>query len=306
MIEKLNKMKTIFTIKDLENLSGVKMHTIRIWEQRYGLLVPVRTSSNIRTYSTQDMKRLLNVVHLYKAGYKISKIAKLNDSEISREIQAVSNANTKESTYIDKLERASLELNESSFVTVFDEMEERYSFTDVFERVVFPFLNKVGELWLIGKFNAINEHFVSNMLKQRLFSAINKLPLPEENSSLQFVLFLPPNELHELSLLYMHFLLRRNQHDCVYLGQSVPLEDLVLFTEKQKKIIFIGYSTVYPEEEKFNKYMNDLQDLAMGKNEMLFVTDRKIELTKKDNKKMSVFKTKKELVSYIHKMENEG
>lgn len=215
-----------FSIKDLEKLSGIKAHTLRIWEQRYGILKPHRTDTNIRWYCNDELKNILNVCLLNNHGYKISKIATLNKAEIAAEVNKIVNCQINECEQISNLIIAMVEMDENRFEKIISSQLLRKGFSHTIEEVVYPFLQKIGYMWQTGSINSAQEHFISNLIRQKLISAIDGLVPPENKKSKKFILFLPDGELHELSLLYYNYVLKSKGHHVVYLGQSVPFIDV--------------------------------------------------------------------------------
>lgn len=215
-----------YSIKDLEKLSGIKAHTIRIWEQRYNLLTPERTNTNIRWYTNEDLKMLLNVSMLYNRGYKISKIAALPKNQIVEEVNKLSETQTTYENQIDNLVIAMVELDEAKFEKIISGNILRIGFAQTIDSIIYPFLKKIGILWQTGSINPAQEHFISNLIRQKIIVAIDGV-IPQKHTAPQkIILFLPEGELHELSLLYYHYLLKAAGHAVVYLGQSVPYEDI--------------------------------------------------------------------------------
>ena len=220
-----------YSINDLEKLSGIKAHTLRIWEKRYGLLSPKRTSTNIRYYDDDDLKRLLNIAFLNRNGVKISKIAQASREEITSKVSEVmmSRAEISQSANdeVDSMVVAMIDLDELKFVNHLDFLSQRYSFEEVMRRVIYPFLEKIGVLWQVGTITPAQEHFISNLIRQKLIVAIDSVGVElVDDESRVFVLFLREGELHELGLLFYSYLLKSRGEKVVYLGQSVPFEDL--------------------------------------------------------------------------------
>lgn len=221
-----------YSIKDLERLSGIKAHTLRIWEKRYGVLDPDRTDTNIRSYCDKDLRRILNISILNKNGYKISKIAALGDHEreklvleITRQKQSVpENA-------FDQLIIHMMNLNEKGFNTVFQDLIDTNGIEETFRKVIFPFLERIGVLWQVGTIIPAQEHFISNLIRQKLITAIDALPYPD-SAKVEAVLFLPEHYLHELGLLFYHYYLKKKGVKSIYLGQAVPYDDIVLTMQK--------------------------------------------------------------------------
>lgn len=227
-------MTAKFSIKDLEALSGIKAHTLRIWEQRYGILKPERTDTNIRYYCNDELKQLLNITLLYNHGFKISKIAALDDRSIINEVNKIVDAQISSSDQIDSLIIAMVELDEKRFDKIISNNVLHHGFSTTIEKVLYPFLHKIGAMWQTGSINPAQEHFISNLIRQKLIVAIDGVVAPEKKDAQRFVLFLPENELHELALLYYTYLLKVNGHQVVYLGQSVPFDDLIKVVEIRK------------------------------------------------------------------------
>ena len=220
-----------YSINDLEKLSGIKAHTLRIWEKRYGLLSPKRTSTNIRYYDDDDLKRLLNIAFLNRNGVKISKIAQASREEITSKVSEVmmNRAEISQSANdeVDSMVVAMIDLDELKFVNHLDFLSQRYSFEEVMRLVIYPFLEKIGVLWQVGTITPAQEHFISNLIRQKLIVAIDSVGVElVDDESRVFVLFLREGELHELGLLFYSYLLKSRGEKVVYLGQSVPFEDL--------------------------------------------------------------------------------
>ena len=215
-----------FSIKDLEKLSGIKAHTLRIWEQRYGILKPERTDTNIRWYCNDELKMLLNISLLNNHGIKISKIAKLSEKEIVSEVNKIVDVPNSEQEQIEGLIISMVEIDEKRFEKIIANNILINGFTYTFEKIIYPFLSKIGIMWITGAINPAQEHFISNLIRQKLIAAIDKLIVTENKKSKRFVLFLPDGELHELSLLYFNYILKLKGHQVIYLGQTVPLDDL--------------------------------------------------------------------------------
>ncbi|MBI9053903.1 MAG: MerR family transcriptional regulator [Bacteroidales bacterium] len=215
-----------YSIKELEKLSGIKAHTIRIWEKRYGILKPDRTDTNIRYYCDNDLKRLLNIVILNRFGIKISKIAKFSDTEMSNKVMELSADTSSPESSIENLVIAMVELDEFKF----DKILSRYIMHDGFEnaviKVIFPFFNQIGILWQTGSINPVHEHFVSNLFRQKLMVAIDNVNVADSKNVEKVVMFLPEGEYHELALLFYNYLVKKTGKLVYYLGSSVPFEDL--------------------------------------------------------------------------------
>lgn len=216
-----------YSIKDLEKLTGIKAHTIRIWEKRYNIVAPHRTPTNIRYYSDGDLKRLLNVSILNRNGFKISNIVRLTKEEISNSVMEASESSLNFENQIENLIIAMLDMDEQKFEKTISNVVLTLGFEETVSNIIFPFLEKIGLLWLISTINPAHEHFITNLIRQKLIIAIDAQVSEPGPRSKTFVLFLPESELHELSLLYYTYLIKKRGHRVIYLGQSLPFEDLL-------------------------------------------------------------------------------
>ncbi|MDG2455603.1 MAG: MerR family transcriptional regulator [Bacteroidia bacterium] len=214
------------SIKDLENLSGVKAHTIRMWEKRHNIFDPDRTETNIRMYSNDDLKKLLNIASVLEHGMKISKVSTLTTDELNSEIESLQHENFEASKkiIINGLIVATLQCNVVKFETIYQDYASQHSLEDTIEEIIYPLLIRIGLMWTVSKLNPSQEHFASQMIRQKLFTAIDRLPMA--NSQERYVLYLPDNEDHEIGLLYAYYLIKKAGHMCIYLGPSVPLQDV--------------------------------------------------------------------------------
>jgi DNA-binding transcriptional MerR regulator len=241
-------MSTIakYSIKDLEVLSDIKSHTIRIWEKRYNLLQPERTDTNIRFYSNDDLKKLLNVSFLNQNGFKISKIAQMSEVEINDKVRAVNLAKTDDNTYIENLIVAMIEINEPYFNKIINSATVKFGFEQCVSKVIFPFFARIGVMWQTDAINPAQEHFVSNIIRQKIISAIDAVDTPANDKLPKVLLFLPESEMHELALLFYNYVLKNNGYTTVYLGQSLPLDSLPRIIEivKPKALVYSIVSTL--------------------------------------------------------------
>lgn len=217
----------VYSIKDLEKLSGIKAHTLRIWEKRYGIVEPKRTESNIRYYSDDDLELVLNIALLKRKGYKISKIAALSREEIVRLIAEISEINAEFQDHLDTLTIAMLELDEYKFNKILSHYIDQKGFVYTIEDVIYPFLDKLSVMWIAGSIKSVHESFVVHYIKRKCISEIEKLKTNHYKDKPHFVIFLPENENHELSLLFVHYLLKSRDIKVTNLGVQVPLLDIV-------------------------------------------------------------------------------
>ena len=217
----------VYSIKELEKLSGIKAHTIRIWEKRYSLIEPHRTKTNIRYYTDENLKKILNVAVLNRQGIKISHIAKLNDQELKEEIFRASGISTSHDTIVDSLIIAMIDLNQYILEEIINKSISKIGFKETVTGVLYPFLNKVGILWQSGEVNPAQEHFVSNLIRQKIISEIDHLPNTFNPKAKKFLLMLPEGEWHDIALLFAQYLIKEARQEVIYLGQSVPYSDVL-------------------------------------------------------------------------------
>lgn len=214
-----------YKIKDLELLTGIKAHTIRMWEKRYGILNPDRTDTQIRSYTDDELAFLLRVALLNKSGIKISRIAEMSINEVNNRVASL-DAGEIEDSYHENLILALIHLDEHQFHQTLNQAIGQVGLERTFTEVLVPFLEKIGVMWLVGTINPAQEHFISNLIRQKIISEIDQLPIPPATDD-KIMLFLPEHEWHEISLLFYNYLLRRQGKSTVYLGQSVPFDSLV-------------------------------------------------------------------------------
>ncbi|PSR52216.1 helix-turn-helix-type transcriptional regulator [Adhaeribacter arboris] len=247
-----------YSIKELEQLTGIKAHTIRIWESRYGILKPKRSETNIRTYDDDDLKHILNVSLLNQNGYKISKIACMSVCQIGDAILSLSESREECPHQISALVAAMVEMNEERFDKVLSTVILQKGFEAAVNLLVLPFLKKIGILWQTGNINPAHEHFVSNIIRQKFIVAIDGQIILSGSDVPRFILFLPEGELHELGLLFMQYILRTRQVRVLYLGQNLPLADLIKAYEGFRPNYFCTIITSVPARAELQAYLNAL------------------------------------------------
>lgn len=231
-----------FTIKDIENLTGIKAHTLRMWEQRYQLFVPKRKDSLHRIYDNEDLKQLLRISFLYHNGWKISKIASLSDAEILDSVRATDISNSTYKTFIAQLIVAAIDFNEAAFVQLLEELFEKIGFENCVVDVCYPFLQRVGLLWVTSNIIPAQEHFSSYIIQNKIIAETDKIPPKSESPNM--ILFSPRGEYHELPLLFINYLLRKNGWSVIYLGANVNKEILVEFTKNPDvQYLFVHHIT---------------------------------------------------------------
>jgi DNA-binding transcriptional MerR regulator len=216
-----------YSIKDLERLSGIKAHTIRIWEKRYHLLEPMRTGTNIRYYSDDDLRKIMNISMLNKQGLKISYLAGLSNKEMNEKVMISSKDINDYENVMNQLIISMVDLDEPKFSKIISRCILQTGFEETIAKIIFPFLDRIGILWMTGSINPAQEHFISNLIRQKLVVAIDELLVKPHNNPKKFLLFVPEGELHELGLLFFSYLIQKRGHEVIYFGQWVPLNDLV-------------------------------------------------------------------------------
>jgi len=216
----------VYSIKDLEQLCGIKAHTLRIWEKRYNLLVAQRTPTNIRYYTEDDLKFALNLSILYRKGAKISKLAKLTKEEIRAQVAEITEIDDSFEKSLDTLSIAMLELDEYKFVRILDRNIEQQGFDETMETTIYPLLEKINLMWVANSINDVHETFVLNIIKQKLIVEIDRLPIKRNDGKNSFILYIPENESQKLSLYYMHYVLKKKNLPVFFLGEDVKYQKL--------------------------------------------------------------------------------
>jgi DNA-binding transcriptional MerR regulator len=253
----MDRVKNSFSIKNLEHLSGIKAHTIRIWEKRYNLFEPERTDTNIRLYNLENLQKLLNVTLLYNNGYKISKIASFSSQEITENVHKLTINKNADDWSIGLFKLAMINFDQRLFTKTFNDLLEQFTFSEVFKNVFVPLMNELGVLWQTNSISPSHEHFITSLVKQKIHAMCEDLQQKStRRTDRRFVLFLPDNEIHELGLLYLQYEVLNNGFQCVFLGQSVPIESLSNLVDIGEPITFITYFTIEPTQDKIKAYLN--------------------------------------------------
>lgn len=256
----MNNIKNQFSIKDLENLTGIKAHTIRIWEKRYNLLSPKRTETNIRYYDLSDFQKLLNVSYLNNNGYKISKIATLQETKIPEIVRKIASEENLNSHAINSFKLSMLNFDQVLFYKTYQRLESEMSFRDIFYTIFIPLLTELGLLWQTDTITPAHEHFLTTLIRQKILINTEQIQANSETSNKTFILYLPDNEVHELGLMYINYEIVANGHQSIFLGQSVPLDSLVDITSYYDDITFVSYFTVKPDKEEIGQYIEDIKN----------------------------------------------
>lgn len=290
-----------YSIRDLEMLSGIRAHTLRIWEQRYGMLHPQRTETNIRYYTDEELRYILNVSILNQNGFKISRIVKMPREAVEQEVARITSVKCDHESQIDALVLCMMNLDETAFDQVFKNNLSRMGFEDLITHIIYPFLEKVGALWISGSIRPLHEHFITNLIRHRMIAQIESLPRTVRPGAKKFLLFTPENEWHEIALLFNFYLLRRRRQDVLYIGLNVPVHDLVSVYSYQHPDYLVTCITSSPRGEALKKYLQVV--LTQFSDSRIIISGIQIRLHPqylKDN--MLTFKDLKEFVNYVDKI----
>lgn len=243
-----------FTIKDLENLSGIKAHTLRIWEQRYNFLKPERTFTNIRYYSNDELKKVLNIALLNKYGFKISHIDKMNEADIREKILSLTQMEAQQERIVNDLIKSMIDLDMDAFESTLDRFIAARGIEKAILQIIFPYLEKIGILWMTNHINPAQEHLVSNMIRQKLIVGIEAVSTSLKlNKSI--LLFLPEGEYHELGLLFMNYLLKSRGANVIYLGTSIPMQDVEYVVNLKKPDYLYCHLTTVGQNFNFDRFL---------------------------------------------------
>jgi DNA-binding transcriptional MerR regulator len=255
----MNNVKSVFSIKDLENLSGIKAHTIRIWEKRYNILEPMRSTTNIRNYDLHNLQKLLNIVLLHNYGYKISRIAEHSTEKIELLVREIISEKSSKNHAINAFKMAMINFDQALFFNTYNNLLSEKSFREIFYDVVIPLMNEIGLLWQSGTITPAQEHFISFLIKQKLLINTEKIQILEPTRTDKvFVLYLPENEIHELGLMYLNYEILLNGYKSIYLGESVPIDSLKDMKKYFDNVIYISYLTVEPNKDVINDYLKEI------------------------------------------------
>ena len=262
-----------YSIKDLEVLSGIKAHTIRIWEKRYNLLSPQRTETNIRYYTDDDLRKILNISLLVRHGFKISKVAQWSDEKIREAILELKQSDSSESDYVDRLLMYMINFDDAGFKNVTNEVIKKMGIEEAVSKVFFRLFVGIGTYWQVGSIFPAQEHFVTNIFRQKLIVEIEALDAGN-NKGATILFYLPENEYHELSLLFYSYLAQKYGYHVIYLGQTVPFDDLKKIAA-QIHIDYVFSAFIHSvEKEMLENYLNELK--ALFSQQKIFITGGQI------------------------------
>lgn len=302
MINNTGDVKSVFSIKDLENLSGIKAHTIRIWEKRYNVLEPMRTETNVRLYDLASLQKLLNITLLHDYGYKISKIASYPEEEIPVLVREIISEKSAKNHAISAFKMAMMNFDQELFFTTYAQLLSEKSFKEVFYQVFIPLMTEMGLLWQSDTISPAHEHFISYLIKQKLLINTEKLQvLRPTRTDKVFVLSLTMNEVHELGLMYLNYETLLHGYKTIYLGESVPIESLTDLKKHFESIVFVSYLTVQPDKDSVNDYVNKMIAELCDENTELWYVGRMVEFIKQDgfSDKIKIFNTIDDLVNQM-------
>lgn len=247
-----------YSIRDLEQLSGIKAHTLRIWEQRYNIIAPKRTDTNIRTYDELDLKLVLNISLLKDHGFKISEISKMSLGEMTQEVITISDRKLNYPDQIHALTIAMIDLDEDRFEKIVSTNILQFGFENTMIYIIYPFLSRIGTLWVTGSIGPAQEHFMSNLIRQKIIVAIDGQFNKQRPTAKKFMLFLPEGELHEIGLLFANYVIRARHHKVIYLGQSLPLKELEFAYDVHKPDYLFVSITSSPSNHEVQPFVNAL------------------------------------------------
>lgn len=247
-----------YSIKDLESLTGIKAHTIRIWEQRYGFIVPSRTETNIRRYSEEDLKMILNVALLRRSGLKISKIVEMSYEKICEKVVELTQTTNAAEDQIQLLMMAMVEFDEAKIEKIINHNLLKHGFENAMFKIVFPFFSKIGTLWMSGSINPAEEHFMTHLIKMKLMVALDSLQSNYDDRKEKFLFYLPAKEEHELSLLFAAYLVKKRGWPLIYLGPNLPFSDLLEAQKFYKADYIVTASISHPKKDRLKKYLQSL------------------------------------------------
>lgn len=302
MINNTGDVKSVFSIKDLENLSGIKAHTIRIWEKRYKVLEPMRTDTNIRLYDLASLQKLLNITLLHDFGYKISKIASYPQEHIPVMVREIISEKSAKNHAISAFKMAMMNFDKELFFKTYAELLSEKSFREVFYEVFIPLMTEMGLLWQAETISPAHEHFISYLIKQKLLINTEKLQVMKPTKTDKvFVLSLPMNEVHELGLMYLNYETLLHGYKSIYLGESVPIESLTDLKNHFESIVYVSYLTVQPDKDAINDYINRMIQELQGDSIELWFLGRMVEFIDKDKfeNKIKIFNSISDLVCHI-------
>ena len=291
-----------FSIRDIENLSGIKAHTLRVWEQRFNLISPKRKAGNHRFYDNDDLKYILRIAYLYNQGYKISRIACLSEKEIHDLAVDVKYDKDNYEIFINWLMEASIDFDQERFESILRTAESAHGYEELVLKIIFPLLNKIGMLWLTGRVIPAHEHFASSFIKNQMIVAIEKLEMPDHDNPRKVLLFAPKNEFHEIPLLFMWYLLKKSKVPVIYLGVNTDTELVLQYCSRQPVTEIYFYLITNLVNCNIDRFVTEFAQQLPDK-EIFFGGSHVCKLGFKPGN-VSILKSTKELLSFVSRVIN--
>ena len=276
-----------YSIKDLENLTGIQAHTIRIWEQRYNLLSPERTPTNIRVYSDKDLRKLLSVALLNNNGLKISKIAKLTDSAIADLVLQMSEGeDTNLENQIESLKLIMIEMNETKFEKLFSHLVLQLGFEETILNIFVPFFKRLTYLWQTDSVTVAQINFITALYKQKLYVAIDGLTPSDIPNKQKFIFFLPKSEWMDNNLIFSNYMAKKRGHQTLYLGASFPIDELIDILQRNPNSYLVSVATL--AQIDLTGYYNKIL-AACNNGQKLWVTGNQSSTIKITDDRLTIF-----------------
>jgi len=266
--KRMNTPKNVFTIKDLENLSGIKAHTIRIWEKRYNILEPMRTDTNIRVYDMHSLQKLLNICALHSFGYKISSIAKLAEEKIPVMVREILSNKTLNSHVLNNFKLAMMNFDQTLFFNTYNSLLNEKSFREIFYGCFIPLLEEIGVLWQTDTITPAHEHFISSLVKQKIAANTEKIQAtPPTKTDRVYALYLPQGEVHEIGLMLLNYELILNGYKAIYIGPNVSIAGVKDVKNYFDNVTYITYITLEPNPTEVNRYIETMTKEVLNDNQ---------------------------------------
>lgn len=289
-----------YSIREVEHLSGVKAHTLRIWEQRYDIITPKRTGTNIRYYTDMDLKLILKISLLNKNGHRIGMISKMTILEIENLVKSLETSDLKFDWQVNSLATAMIEMDEARFEKIMSTNIIQHGFEKTMMKIIYPFLTKIGIMWVTGNINPAQEHFITNLIRQKIIVAIDGQIVNITPNTKKYLLFLPEGEHHELSLLFLSYLLQSRNNRVVYLGSNVPLKDMLAVHEYAQPDFIYAIFTCSPTGITVKKYIQNLSKV-LKKTKLVFSGQRVKNLNMEAASNVLLLKSDKEILDFVEK-----
>ncbi|MCB0697901.1 MAG: MerR family transcriptional regulator [Chitinophagaceae bacterium] len=266
-----------FSIRDIENLTGIKAHTLRIWEQRHGIIVPKRTDTNIRYYDGDDLKQALRIALLNQHGYKISRIQKMNEEEINTLLRETADTGFQFEYLLNNMIEATIDMDTRKFESLVDKYIRKFGLEQAVEQLFFAFLEKIGVMWMTNRLFPAQEHLVSNIIIRKILLAIEKQAAKPDFTQSTFLLFLPEGEIHEIGLLYIQYQLQKHDKHTIYLGANTPVDQVALVCKAVEPDYLYTHVTSASSDFDINSFLSRLSEVHNHKT--IFVSGSMLQKT---------------------------